>query len=703
MIMTALVIVESPAKAKTLRGYLGRDFRVHASMGHVRDLPPRELGVDLDRSFQPTYRLLPGSRKTLQALRTAMSQVDTVVLATDPDREGEAIAWHIQEACRAQLAGKAIRRVRFHQITPAAIQEALAQPGALNMDLVFAQQARRILDRLVGYQVSPLLWRAISGHRGLSAGRVQSVALRLVVERDREIESFVPEEYWTIDAELAPAASGVSEDVAESSRFFARLWRVGGEKPVLRSAADAGAVIDGLQGADWRVGQVTHRRQVRRPFPPYTTSTLQQDAANRLRWPAKKTMLVAQQLYEGVDLPGEKRTGLITYMRTDSTAVAPEAAEEARQVIARLYPSSLPERPPVYRTRVKNAQEAHEAIRPTRPSRLPAEISAALSPDQQRLYLLIWQRFIASQMKPAIYDVTTVDVETRRNETPLPYLFRARGRQLLESGFLDVYQVAEEEEEGQAPLQSLPPLTTGQPLICFQLLPEQHFTRPPPHFTESALIQALEKAGIGRPSTFAGILDTLYRRGYVVRERSALRSTPLGMTVMDFLLAHLPEVFEVAFTARMEDQLDQVSNGQQHWQAVVRALWEPLSVQVNQAAVAVAAQPRLRVEAVEGRPSAPASRRRPRGRRPAPQPTGQDCPRCGAPLVRRSGKRGPFVGCSQYPTCRFTRNLGPDEGTGSTESVADGPPGGAVGSDTVQPPRSSGARSRRRTPPTESR
>jgi DNA topoisomerase-1 len=457
--VTTLLIVESPTKAKALRGYLGRGYTVRASMGHVRDLPRKELGVDTEAGFKPTYHLLPRGRKTLKGIREAILKSDRVVLATDPDREGEAIAWHVVQACRAQLKGKPVLRARFYEITPLAVKAAMNELAELDMKLVNAQQARRVLDRLVGYQISPVLWKAIAGPKGLSAGRVQSVALRLIMERDREIEAFVPQEYWALDAELSPADR-------ESARFKARLWRIAGKKPSLACAADAQALVDDLQqeggadwrvvddlqqegGADWRVKELTQKRRTRKPYPPYTTSTLQRDSSNRLRWPAKKTMQIAQQLYEGVKLPGGKTTGLITYMRTDSTAVSPAAAEEAREVIGRYFPAALPDQPPVYRTRVKNAQEAHEAIRPTSPARTPKSIRDALTPDQDRLYTLIWRRFIASQMKPAVYRATTVIIATARAGVDLPYLFRARGREMLEPGFTVVYELRESTKEGE--------------------------------------------------------------------------------------------------------------------------------------------------------------------------------------------------------------------------------------------------------------
>ncbi|MCC6191010.1 MAG: type I DNA topoisomerase, partial [Anaerolineales bacterium] len=588
--MTTLVIVESPTKAKALRQYLGAGFVVRASMGHVRDLPPKELGVAVDAGFRPTYHLLPRARKTLAELRKALPECEAVLLATDPDREGEAIAWHVTQACRQDLTGKRVLRARFHEITPEAVKAAIARPSALDMRLVDAQQARRVLDRLVGYQVSPLLWKGISGPAGLSAGRVQSVALRLVVERDRAIEAFVPEEYWTLEAELSRPGE---------AHFWARLYRIGKQKPDLRTEAAARAVVDDLAGAEWRVGDVSQARRQRNPYPPYITSTMQRDASARLHWPAKKVMEIAQQLYEGVTLPGEGQAGLITYMRTDSTQVSPQAQEEAQRVIDRLYGADArPARPPVYAKKVKNAQEAHEAIRPTQPGRLPAAVRAALTPDQDKLYTLIWRRFIASQMKPAVYNVTTVTVLTARGGSPLPFIFRATGRQLLDPGFLRVYDVDEEPaDEDSASNAQLPPLAKGDGLVCQQLLPKQHFTNPPPEYTDAALIQELERLGIGRPSTFASIVDTLYQRQYVAKVPNgrALRSTELGRVVCDFLVGHFPALFEVGFTARMEDQLDEIATGEAQWTAVMAAMWAPLSASLARAASAVASAPRVRV------------------------------------------------------------------------------------------------------------
>ncbi len=664
-----LVIVESPTKAKALRGFLGRNYRVLASMGHIRDLPSKSLGVDVEHNFRPTYHLCSGGRKTLKRLRETAEQATAIYLATDPDREGEAIAWHVLKAIK--VPQKTVHRITFHEITPHAIEAALSTPGNLDMDLVNAQQARRILDRLVGYQVSPLLWKAIKGHKGLSAGRVQTVALRLVVERDRDIESFVPVEYWTVDAEFSK--------VDDDRRFRARLVRIGKEKPDLKTEADAQIVVEALEGADYRVLKVKKRRRSREPYPPYTTSTLQQDAANRLHWRADKTMRIAQQLYEGVELPDEGTVGLITYMRTDSTHVAEPAQQEARDVIRRYWGDEyLPERPPTYKTRAKVAQEAHEAIRPTSCARTPRDLREHLSADQSKLYELIWRRFIASQMKPAVYNVTTVDIASARLGQDLPYVFRASGRELLFPGFLKAYVVEKEkptEEDGAAD-QMLPPLANGEPLALHGLFPEQHFTKPPPHFTEASLIKELERLGIGRPSTYAGIIRTILKREYVERKHKSLLATGLGFVVCDFLVGHFPDVFVVDFTAQMEEELDCIARGERVWIEVLRQFYGPFAATMEQAQRSALDAPLTAPTAYEegdhtgekcpecegrvviregkyGRFRACVNF--PKCKWSAPVVVGQ-CAVCGADLVERTGKRGVFWGCSTYPECRHTQD-----------------------------------------------
>jgi DNA topoisomerase-1 len=637
-----LIIVESPTKAKALRGFLGRGYRVLASMGHVRDLPPKQLGVDVEHNFHPTYHQRKGARKTIARLREGAQDAATIILATDPDREGEAIAWHVTEAIKAALKGKPLRRVTFHEITPQAVQAAIAAPGEMDMDLVNAQQARRVLDRLVGYQVSPVLWKAIRGRKGLSAGRVQTVALRLVVERDREIEAFVPQEYWTLDAELSKVDD-------EEHRFRARLFRIGKEKPDLKTKADALAVVEALEGADWRVLKIKKQHKTRHPYPPYTTSTLQQDAANRLGWPAAKTMRVAQELYEGVALPDEGTVGLITYMRTDSTHVAEPAQQEAREVITRFWGEEyLPEKPPTYKTRAKVAQEAHEAIRPTSSNRTPKDLRAHLTPDQAKLYELIWRRFIASQMKPAVYNVTTVDVATVRDKVNLPYLFRASGRELLFDGFLKVYEVRDkkpEDEEGAAD-QTLPSLSDGEALVLHGLYPEQHFTKPPPHFTEASLIKELEKQGIGRPSTYASIVRTILQREYVERQKKSLLATELGCVVCDFLVAQFPDLFAVGFTAQMEDDLDSIARGERGWVETLRTFYTPFSEAVDRA------QATAQTQTISA-PAGGSKRKASSHATGAATPTGETCPECGGAVVLRQGKYGRFRACSNFPKCKW--------------------------------------------------
>ena len=630
-----LVIVESPTKAKALRGFLGHGYRILASMGHIRDLPAKQLAVDVDHGFRPTYHLNKGARKVLKRLRKGAGQASTIYLATDPDREGEAIAWHITQAMKSALRGKAVHRITFHEITKQAVKASLSAPGQLDTDMVNAQQARRILDRLVGYQASPVLWKAIRGRKGLSAGRVQTVALRLVVERDRDVEAFVSVEYWTLEAELSKDGDGI--------HFRARLVRIGKDKPDLKTKTDAQTVIEDLEGASYRVLKARQRRRTRRPYPPYKTSTLQQDAANRLHWPAAKTMRVAQELYEGVALPDEGTMGLITYMRTDSTHVAASAQTEARKVIARYWGEEhLPAQSPHYKSRAKVSQEAHEAIRPTSSGRTVRALREHLTSDQERLYELIWRRFIASQMKPAVYNVTTVDVACAQDDQDLPYLFRASGRELIFEGFLKVYLAEEGKpsaEEGVAG-QTLPPLTDDDPLTLHGLFPEQHFTKPPPHFTEASLIMELERLGIGRPSTYANIIRTILAREYVERDRKTLLATELGLVVCEFLVEQFPDLFATGFTAQMEDRLDSIARGERAWVDVLQAFYDPFSEAVERAQGAAQAKP---VVAPEGR----------RNKREKVIATGERCPVCSGEIVVRRGKYGRFRACSNFPKCRW--------------------------------------------------
>ena len=678
-----LVIVESPAKARTIGGILGRDYSVRASMGHVRDLPRKTMGIDVENGFRPQYVTAPRKKKTIQQLKDAAKDVEALYLATDLDREGEAIAWHVLQVLRRTLPkGIPVHRVTFHEITRGAIQAAFEQPGALSQPLVEAQQTRRILDRLVGYSISPLLWRRIRGVKGLSAGRVQTAALRLVVDREREIEAFVPVEYWSIEALLA-------QQIDEPVSFWTHLWRIRSaegvlEAPDLKNHADAEAIVLALENALYWVETVEQARKPRYAWPPFTTSTMQQAASKALGFPPKLTMQIAQQLYEGVPLGEEGNVGLITYMRTDSTYVAPDAQTAAREVIAQYWGDRyVPSRPPVYKTRVKSAQEAHEAIRPTDPHRTPKRVRPFLDDKQARLYELIWRRFIASQMKPALYDVTTATIPTarERREEPLPYLFRAQGRVCVFDGFLRVYEEADDVGSEREKEEALPPLVEGEGLDLLELVPNQHWTKPPPRYTPASLIKELERRGIGRPSTFAGMVGLIQERGYVRLEAKVLVPNELGFVTCDLLVAAFPDLFDYAFTAKMEDQLDEIANGKAQRQATLERFWTGLSSALAQAKESM---PQVEIEREKPVPTGGTcpecggdliERRGKHGRfvgcanyptctyvqRRSPQPTGQTCPRCGGALVLRRGPRGPFVGCSGYPTCTYTAKVGEEE------------------------------------------
>jgi DNA topoisomerase-1 len=637
----AVVVVESPAKAKTIAGLLGSGYQVLASLGHVRDLPRSKLGVDVEKNFAPRYIQVRKRSDAIKRLRAAGQDAAAVYLATDPDREGEAIAWHVLEVMRLPR-DVPVHRVTFHQLTTNAVREAFARTGALNEALIEAQQARRILDRLVGYLISPLLWKRVKGvsWRNLSAGRVQTAALRLVVDREREIEAFVPEEYWTLEARLA-------QRIAEPVPFLAQLYRIGEAEPDLRSEEDVQAIVDGLEGAHYWVESAETKPRRRRPNPPFTTSTLQQTASSLLRLSPAQTMRLAQQLYEGVDIGEEGAVGLITYMRTDSTHVAPEAQAAAREVIQRAWGEDyLPARPPVYRTRSKSAQEAHEAIRPTDPRRTPKAMRPYLKGKQAALYELIWRRFVASQMAPAVYDVTTALIPTAapagargegRGER-LPYLFRASGRVLVFEGFLAAYPGplarGADAEDGEAAEAALPPLTAGEPLDLLELLPQQHWTKPAPRYTEASLVKELERRGIGRPSTFAGMVRLIQDRGYANRDGRALVPTPIGMAVCDLLVSAFPDLFDYEFTARMEDSLDEIAAGDASRLSTLEAFWAEFDPALQ---AAQSSMPTVTVQ------------------KPEPEPTGESCPECGGALLRRHGRYGPFIGCSNFPKCRFTK------------------------------------------------
>ncbi len=650
-----LVIVESPAKAKTIAATLGAGYTVRASLGHVRDLPDDELGIDLEHNFKPTYHLLRAKAKTIKQLREALAGASELYLATDPDREGEAIAWHLLQALKPKMR---VQRVTFHAITPTDIQAAFAQPRGIDMPLVNAQQARRVLDRLVGYQVSPLLWKSTGGK---SAGRVQSVALRLVVERERDIRNFVPREYWSIHADLAKPTD-------HTQHFVARLIQVGAQKvgldqPIhLKTKDDADRLIADLAGAVYRVTDVKTERKTRRPWPPFTTSTLQQAASARLHLSPADTMRIAQELYEGIDIGAGRPVGLITYMRTDSTAVSPEAQAAARQLILdTLGQAYLPASAPHYTTKVKNAQEAHEAIRPTDVRRTPAHLQAHLSPRQFQVYDLIWRRFVASQMSPALYDVTTVHITATVEGRP-PCLFRAVGREQVFDGFLRVWEEAEPADEDDEP-QHLPALSANELLDLLALIPKQHFTQPPGRYTESALVKALEERGIGRPSTYAAILKTLKDRAYVTLEKRTLFPTALGEATCDALIAAFPDVMDYAFTAQVEDWLDEVSRGERDWVQALRAFYDPFALALQAASAKMqpfkAAITDRGTAEISKTSNAKSRARRSRAvKAPAPiDPAAPVCPACGSVMVKRRGPRGEFWGCSTFPKCRGTRPI----------------------------------------------
>jgi DNA topoisomerase-1 len=623
-----LVIVESPAKARTLGKYLGRDFQVKASVGHIMDLPKSKLGVDIAHDFEPEYQVLRGKKKVIAELKQAAKGKENIYLAPDPDREGEAIAWHIAEQIGRNR--HQIRRVLFNEITKRSVQEAIRHPHELDRNLYEAQQTRRILDRLVGYQISPLLWKKV--RRGLSAGRVQSVAVRIICEREREIQAFTPKEYWSITARL---------EGANPPPFVARLFRLGEErldpeKFRLENEAAAGSVIDRLRGATWTVRRVERRERRRFPTPPFITSRLQQEASRKLGYAPSRTMRIAQRLYEGIEIGGEGAVGLITYMRTDSTRIAPEALQEARQFISgRFGPDYLPENAVTYPSK-KGAQDAHEAIRPTAVDHTPEQLARYLSAEELALYTLIWNRFVASQMTPAVFDQTTIDI------TAADTLFRATGQIMKFDGFIRVYtegrddERKEGEEDDEAERQ-LPLLSEGERLRLHELVPEQHFTQPPPRFSQATLVKELEEKGIGRPSTYAAIMATILNKEYVVEDKSRrLRPTELGFLITDLLVAAFPDILNVEFTAGMEDILDDIEEGREKWVAAMRRFYDPFVRDLEHA------EERMPDVKREG------------------QPTDIPCAACGAKMVIKWGRSGEFLACPNYPKCKSTKNFSRD-------------------------------------------
>jgi DNA topoisomerase-1 len=621
-----LVIVESPAKAKTLQKYLGKDFQVKASVGHIMDLPKSKLGVDIERDFAPQYEVMHGKKKILSELRAAAKDKAVIYLAPDPDREGEAIAWHIADCLGKTHRGR-IRRVLFNEITKRAVAQALEHPQDLDRNLYEAQQTRRILDRLVGYQISPILWKKV--RRGLSAGRVQSVAVRIICDREREIQKFQAKEYWSIEARL---------EGQNPPPFVARLLRIGDnrldpEKFRIENQAAADALVERLRPAPFVVAKVERKERRRYPTPPFITSRLQQEASRKLGYAPRRTMSIAQRLYEGIELGTQGAVGLITYMRTDSTRVAPEALGEVRALIAERYGRDyLPEQATTYASK-KGAQDAHEAIRPTAMENTPESVAPFLSKEELALYTLIWNRFVASQMLPAVFDQTTIDI------TALDTLFRATGQIMKFDGFIRVYTegrddepadgAGDDEAEGQ-----LPALAEGEVLRLHEMLPAQHFTQPPPRFTQATLVKELEEKGIGRPSTYASIMNTILNREYVVEDTSKrLRPTELGFVVTDLLVEAFQDILNVEFTAEMEDELDKIEEGTEPWLAAMRRFYDPFKKDLAQA------EERMRDVKREG------------------QPTNIACEKCGAAMVIKWGRRGEFLACPNYPECKQTSNF----------------------------------------------
>ncbi len=617
----SLVIVESPAKANTIRKYLGNGYVVKASVGHIKDLPKSKLGIDVDRSFNPSYEVIPGKEKIVKDLKGAAKSARKIYLAADHDREGEAICQHLKELLESK--DREIFRVLFNEITPKAIRRAMAQPTEIDSNVVNAQQARRILDRLVGYQVSPLLWDKV--RRGISAGRVQTVTLRLIVEREREIQDFKSEEYWTIAARLEGHAP---------PPFESRLVKYEGKNIEIPNQASADHIVATVRDAGFRVKSVVKKEKKRRPVPPFTTSKLQQDAARRFRFTVKKTMMLAQRLYEGKEIEGQDSVGLITYMRTDSTRISGEAMDAVRPYISNSYGEAyLPEKPVFHKSK-KDAQDAHEAIRPTFVEYAPNKIKAVLTEDEYKLYWLIWTRFVASQMNPAVYDQTTVEIESKS------YLFRANGRVQKFDGFLKVYEESSDEDKKTSPEDeniTLPQLSEGETLRLVELDPVQHFTEPPPRFTEAGLVKALEEKGIGRPSTYATMLTTIQDREYALKKQAKFWPTELGTVVTDQLVKHFADIFDVAYTARMEEELDAIEEGTSTWVETLEGFYTKFEKDLTEAAVNMENIKRQEL------------------------PTDEVCDKCGKPMVIKWGQFGSFLACTGYPDCSNTKEIKPDE------------------------------------------
>lgn len=644
-----LVIVESPTKAKSIGKFLGRSFSVKSSMGHIRDLPKSQLGVDVENNFQPKYITIRGKGETLKELKDSAKKVDKVLLAADPDREGEAIAWHLKTYLEIKDGENC--RIEFNEITKSAIQAAVKKPRPIDMDRVNAQQARRVLDRLVGYKLSPLLWKKV--RKGLSAGRVQSVAVRLICDREAEIEQFIPEEYWSLTGDF----------LAENQPLTAKLFKVGKEKAVIESQEAMDRTLAGLQGLTYSVESVTKKEKKRNPSPPFTTSSMQQESYRKLGFTARKTMQLAQQLYEGLDVGQEGVVGLITYIRTDSTRLSETAQKDAREFITEKYGDRfVPETIRQYETKGK-IQNAHEAIRPSSIFRTPEKLKEFLKPQQYKLYKLIWERFVSSQMSSALLEVTTVDIQAGE------YLFRASGTVIQFPGFMQVY-IEGKDDDAKEDDDLIPQVTEGQLLKLEKLTPKQHFTQPPPRFTEASLVKTLEEKGIGRPSTYAPIIDTILARGYVVRQEKQFMATELGKIVVDLLKEYFPKIIDVEFTAGMEQQLDQVEEGNIAWKEIIGDFYLPFQKDLSYAEEQIG---HIEIEDEESDEECEKCGRKMvykmgrfgkflacpgfpecRNAKPILKEIGVKCPECGGEVVERKGKKGrTFFGCSNYPTCQY--------------------------------------------------
>ena len=675
--MASLVIVESPAKAKTINKILGKEFTVKASVGHIRDLPSKKIGVDVDNDFTPEYGVIPGKEKVVKELKAAAAKADAIYLAPDPDREGEAIAFHIAAVIATKKNKGKIFRVTFNEITKKAVLGAMENPGEIDSDRVDAQQARRILDRLVGYNLSPLLWRKI--RRGLSAGRVQSVAVRLVVDRQREIDAFNKEEYWSIPVKLEGGMPPKFEAKLHTYGDNVVIKRDGeeGKRFFITNEKDALAIAKELETATFKLETVKKKKRSRKPLPPFITSTLQQEASKKLGYTAKRTMAVAQQLYEGIELGKDGSTGLITYMRTDSVRVADEAQKDARTYIEAEHGANyLPAKSPFYKSK-GSAQEGHEAVRPAYLDKAPKDIKQYLKPEQLKLYTLIWNRFIASQMKPAELEQTSFDISA---STPTPSILRAAGSVIKFPGFMAVYtETVEDSDDEDSSL--LPALNEGAKLDFISLESKQSFTQPPPKFTEASLVKTLEEQGIGRPSTYAAIMSTIVDREYVIKDQKRFSPTELGIVVNDFLVASFPELLDASFTAKMEDKLDKIESGKNKWAKVLKDFYKPFAKDLKTVSddktkakpedidteeeCEKCGKPMVirwgrhgRFKACSGYPDCKNSKPLD-GDKPLveDEPTDEKCPKCGSGMVIKSGRFGKFIACSNYPECKTTKAI----------------------------------------------